>query len=250
VAVKPQMLCALYKSIFDWEWHAIRDGKSNLSYNEQRQDLSTNSNIFPIQRLHDILKKRNLKARHHAESYFATLSRRTSYKTKTTTLIKLRLLIIFISRQMLSHSFTLLTRTRTWLFIFLICSFESYHMTSIDENITVMKIVFEVVSAFDTVDLTTNYPNLKSSFSTVFSFPSKIVLLLTMLMGRHRCLLDLMKDQEKIEYNAHTLLERWLEINILFVGFLLYRNQLYIHRLILYHVSIPIRIVAITESTI
>ena len=161
-----------------------------------------------------MLRKRSLKARHYAESHFAVTPRRTSTKTKATTLIKYRLLIFFISRRMLSHSFTLLTLTRTWLFIFifLICSFESYHMLPFDENITVMRIVFEIVSAFGTVGLTTGYPNLKSSFATVFSFPSKIVLLLTMLMGRHRGLLDSMKDQEKIEYNAYTLLERWKQM--------------------------------------
>ncbi|UJR27575.1 hypothetical protein I4U23_008856 [Adineta vaga] len=218
MAVKPQMLCALYKSPFDWEWQTIRDGLNNLTYNIEEEplstvsdDSSTNSNIFPIRRLHHLLKKRNLKARSHAENYFTSSPRRTSSKTKTTTLIKYRLLIIFMCRRMLSHSFTLLTRTRTWLFIFifLICSFESYHMIPFDENITVIKIVFEVVSAFGTVGLTTGYPNLKSSLATVFSYPSKIVLLLTMLMGRHRGLLDSMKDQEKIEYSAHLLLERW-----------------------------------------
>jgi hypothetical protein len=115
---------------------------------------------------------------------------------------------------MLSHSFTLLTRTRTWLFIFLflICAFESYHFTPIDENVTLLKILFEVVSAFGAVGLTTGYPNLKSSFATVLSIPSKIILILTMLMGRHRGLLDSMKDQEKIEYSAQTLLERWRRI--------------------------------------
>jgi hypothetical protein len=69
-------------------------------------------------------------------------------------------------------------------------------MIPLDENVTVLKIVFEVVSAF----------------GTVFYFPSKIVLLLTMLIGRHRDLLDSMKEQEKIEYNAHALLERWRQM--------------------------------------
>jgi hypothetical protein len=213
MAVKPQMLCALDKSPFDWEWQAIRDGQKP-SIITLSDNSSLDSNIFPIRRLHNILKKRSLKARNYAENYFIASPRRTSYKTKATTLIKYRLLIIFISRKMLSYSFTLLTRTRTWLFIFifLICSFESYHMIPVDDNITVMKIVFEVVSAFGTVGLTTGYPNLKSSFATVFCIPSKIVLLLTMLMGRHRGLLESMKDQEKIEYDAQTLLERWRQM--------------------------------------
>jgi hypothetical protein len=33
-----------------------------------------------------------------------------------------------------------------------------------------------------------------------------------MLIGRHRDLLDSMKEQEKIEYNAHALLERWRQM--------------------------------------
>ena len=147
------------------------------------------------------------------ERHFAPI--KTKYRTQSQIekrrWIKLRLFIFLMASRMLSHSFQLLNRTRTWLFIFifLICAFESYHITPIDENVTVFKILFEVVSAFGAVGLTTGYPNIKSSFATVLSRPSKIILILTMLIGRHRGLLESMKDQEKIEYSAHTLLERW-----------------------------------------
>ena len=65
-----------------------------------------------------------------------------------------------------------------------------------------VKIVFELVSAFGAVGLSTGYPNVTSSFATVLLRPSKIILLTTLLIGRHRGLLESMKDQEKIEYSA------------------------------------------------
>jgi len=223
MAVKPQMLCALDKSPFELEWRRIRDKQTVYIENQKKSspidsldNSSISSNVYPIRHLHRILRDHSLDARIRAERHFAPIKRihRSSSRTRETTRIKLRLFIFLMARRMLSHSFTLLTRTRTWLFIFifLICAFESYHITPIDENVTVFKIVFEVVSAFGAVGLTTGYPNLKSSFATVLSIPSKIILILTMLMGRHRGLLESMKDQEKIEYSAQTLLERWIRI--------------------------------------
>jgi hypothetical protein len=222
MAVKPQMLCALDKRPFELEWQKIRDKQTVYIEARKRQlssesyDSSIISNVYPIRHLHRILRDHSLDARLRAELHFASIQsiHRSHSRTRETTRIKLRLFTLLMARRMLSHSFTLLTRTRTWLFIFifLICAFESYHITPIDENVTVLKIIFEVVSAFGAVGLTTGYPNIKSSFATVLSTPSKIILILTMLMGRHRGLLDSMKDQEKIEYSAQTLLERWRRI--------------------------------------
>jgi hypothetical protein len=225
MAVKPQMLCALDKAPFELEWQTIRDKKTiyidakqrRRSTSQSSNNSSINSNVYPIKHLHRILRDHSLDARLRAERHFAPIIpslHRSSSRSRATSRVKLRLFIFLLARRMLSHSSTLLTRTRTWLFIFifLICGFESYHMTPIDENVTVFKIIFEVVSAFGAVGLTTGYPNLKSSFATVFSSPSKVILILTMLMGRHRGLLSSMKDQEKIEYSAQTLLERWRRI--------------------------------------
>jgi hypothetical protein len=58
------------------------------------------------------------------------------------------------------------------------------------------------------VGFSLGYPNITSSFATVLSPPSKIILIITMLMGRHRGLLASMKDQETIEYSAADLLRR------------------------------------------
>jgi hypothetical protein len=226
MAVKPQMLCALDKTPFELEWETIRDKQTVYIEAEQRRrtasesldNVSIDSNIHPIKHLHRILRDHSLDARLRAERHFAPTPPiyRSLSRSRIKKLVKLRLFIFLMARRMLSHLSTFLTRTRTWLFIFifLICAFESYHITPIDENVTVLKIIFEVVSAFGAVGLTTGYPNLKSSFATVLSSPSKVILILTMLMGRHRGLLDSMKDQEKIEYSAQTLLERWRRIAI------------------------------------
>jgi Trk-type K+ transport system membrane component len=81
-------------------------------------------------------------------------------------------------------------------------------MAPVDPNITVFKIIFEIISAFGAVGLTLGYPNIASSFATVLTPASKTILVITMLMGRHRGLLASMKDQEAIEHSAADLLRR------------------------------------------
>jgi Trk-type K+ transport system membrane component len=81
-------------------------------------------------------------------------------------------------------------------------------MAPVDPNITVFKIIFEIISAFGAVGLSLGYPNVASSFATVLSPASKTILVITMLMGRHRGLLASMKDQEAIEHSAADLLKR------------------------------------------
>jgi Trk-type K+ transport system membrane component len=81
-------------------------------------------------------------------------------------------------------------------------------MAPVDPNITVFKIIFEIISAFGAVGLTLGYPSVASSFATVLSPASKTILVITMLMGRHRGLLASMKDQEEIERSAADLLRR------------------------------------------
>lgn len=221
MAAKPQMLCALDKSPFEVEWHTLREGRKLFIEEPRRRlsatsiDSSEKSDIFPVQRLHRALRSRSLDARLRAERYFASITRRaTDIKSNKKASLKLRLLVLLVTRRLLSHGFALLTQTRTWLFIFivLVCALESDRIGPTDPDVTFLKIVFEVVSAFGAVGLTMGYPNVTSSFSTVLTRMSKIVLLLTMLMGRHRGLLESMKDQEKIEYSAQVLLERWQKL--------------------------------------
>ncbi|CAF5220312.1 unnamed protein product [Rotaria magnacalcarata] len=81
-------------------------------------------------------------------------------------------------------------------------------MAPADPNITLLKIIFETISAFGTVGLSLGHPNRASRFATVLSPASKVILIATMLMGRHRGLLASMQDQETIEYSAFVLLNR------------------------------------------
>jgi hypothetical protein len=131
--------------------------------------------------------------------------------------LRMKLLLIIFCRHAVISLFGLLTSTRTWLFlfVFLICSFDSYHMTPVDTSITVFRVIFEVISAFGGCGLSMGYPSVTSSFATVLTVPSKIILILTMCMGRHRGLLDSMKDQEQIEYSAQTLIDSWKQLAIL-----------------------------------
>jgi Trk-type K+ transport system membrane component len=62
--------------------------------------------------------------------------------------------------------------------------------------------------------LTLGYPGVSSSFATVLSATSRVILGLIMLLGRHRGLFASMKDQEEIEHSANDLLEKWKEETI------------------------------------
>ncbi len=93
--------------------------------------------------------------------------------------------------------------------VILMCSFDAYHMAPVDPSITVFRVIFEVISAFGGCGLSMGHATVTSSFATVLTVPSKIILILTMCMGRHRGLLDSMKDQEEIEYSAQTLIDSW-----------------------------------------
>ena len=84
-----------------------------------------------------------------------------------------------------------------------------------DPNITLLKIIFETISAFGGVGMSLGYPNKTTSFASVLSAGSKVLLIITMLMGRHRGLLASMKDQEVIEYSAIKILVRRREEYIL-----------------------------------
>ena len=130
--------------------------------------------------------------------------------------LRMKLLLIIFCRHAVLSLFSLLTSTRTWLFIFifLICSFDSYQMAPKDPKITVFRVIFEVISAFGGCGLSMGHPTVTSSFATVLTVPSKIILILTMCMGRHRGLLDSMKDQEEIEYSAQTLIESWKQLAV------------------------------------
>jgi predicted chitinase len=58
------------------------------------------------------------------------------------------------------------------------------------------------------------FSNSSPSLAAVLHTSSKVTLILVMCMGRHRGLLDSMKDQEEIEYSAQTLIDSWRKIAI------------------------------------
>ncbi|GAM21900.1 hypothetical protein SAMD00019534_050750 [Acytostelium subglobosum LB1] len=70
---------------------------------------------------------------------------------------------------------------------------------ALGNNVTVFHIIFEVVSAFGTVGLSMGYPGINSSFSTVLTKSSKLVIIIVMLLGRHRSLPDSVDNAVHIE---------------------------------------------------
>jgi hypothetical protein len=164
-----------------------------------------------------------------------------SINSRKISFLRMKLLLIIFCRHVIISLFSLLTSTRTWLFIFvfLICSFDSYHMAPVDPNITVFRVIFEVISAFGGCGLSMGYPTVTSSFATILTVPSKIILILTMCMGRHRGLLDSMKDQEEIEYSAQTLIDSWKQLALL--------EQLDKKRMLVGHQSAPIASIPVTQ---
>jgi hypothetical protein len=130
--------------------------------------------------------------------------------------LRMKLLLIIFCRHIILSLFSLIISTRTWLFIFifLICAFEAPLMTPINPTITVFRVVFEVISAFGGCGLSMGFSSSSPSLAAVLGTSSKVVLIFVMCMGRHRGLLDSMKDQEKIEYSAETLIDSWRRLAI------------------------------------
>jgi hypothetical protein len=59
-----------------------------------------------------------------------------------------------------------------------------------DPSFTVFRVLFEIISAYGTVGLSLGYPTVLTSFSTVWTTQSKLVLCAIMMLGRHRGLPD------------------------------------------------------------
>ncbi|CAF4641428.1 unnamed protein product, partial [Rotaria sp. Silwood2] len=230
MATKPQMLCALEESPFELSWLALQareeanaetnsimniNSSSGLPLRNSRlgSSLSLPSNGgLPIRRMERFLRRQSLVTKDLARKHFTdtTLLDDTNHRPRRLRYLRGRLFFIYFARALIKHTFSFVILTRTWLFffIFLICAIENSRMAPVDPNITVFKVIFEIISAFGTVGLTLGYPNIASSFSTVLSSTSKIILIITMIMGRHRGLLASMVDQEAIEHSAADLLNR------------------------------------------
>ena len=80
----------------------------------------------------------------------------------------------------------------TWIFLpwYIISVVEDKKFKSDSQNFTPFKVFFEVMSAYGTVGYSCGYPGLSSSFVGSMRNFSKYVIMIVMLMGRHRNLPD------------------------------------------------------------
>ncbi len=232
-------LCTINETPFEMEWILLQTQEKPENILSKRNRSRSIEIFLPVNRMKDYLLRQGSLTKAQVKSYFAKILRtdraeaainelterryhqRLSMDSSDTTtdkvhisLLRMKLFLTIFCRHIILSLFSLLTSTRTWLFIFvfLICSFESSRMTPIDPTITVFRVVFEVVSAFGGCGLSMGFSNSSPSLAAVLSTSSKVVLILAMCMGRHRGLLDSMKDQEEIEYSAQTLINSWQQI--------------------------------------
>jgi hypothetical protein len=229
MGTKPQMLCALDESPLELSWLALQTREEVDAQTNPGVKLMDNPNLLlrspsdstlsaasggplPSKHMQRFLHRYSLATKDLARQQFANnaIADGSKYKPKRLGWLRIRLFLIYFVRALIKHTFSFVILTRTWLFffIFLIAAIEHYRMAPVDPNITVFKIIFETISAFGTVGFSLGYPNVSSSFATVLSPASKTILVITMLMGRHRGLLASMKDQEAIEHSAADLLRR------------------------------------------
>jgi hypothetical protein len=197
--------------------------------------------FLPVNRMKDYLLRQGSITKAQAKTYFTTILRTDRAEAAINELterrhqhrlsgvssditpssahisfLRMKLLLIIFCRHAILSLFSLFTSTRTWLFIFvfLICCFEAPRVIPSNPIITVFRIIFEVVSAFGGCGLSMGFSSTTSSLAAVLSTSSKITLIFAMCMGRHRGLLDSMKDQEEIEYSAQTLIDSWKQLAI------------------------------------
>ena len=234
---KPQMLCALTQSRFELTWVSLRSNKTGGTEDEQVQEqhqqqdpsISNSVNQIPVLRRRasmatagdaSIPRQINLyfdRQRHTAKELMHKTQRLDvdAKKHRYLSQLHIRLFLLKFVQAVCKHAVHTFGQTRIWLviFIFLVCAIE-YERVGIDSNITVFKVVFEIISAFGCVGLSLGYPGVASSFTTVLLPTSRVIVGLTMLLGRHRGLHASLKDQEEIEHSASDLLEKWKEETI------------------------------------
>lgn len=232
MATKPQMLCALDETPFEIYWLTLEaqaevDDETKMA-NPMPQTLQHAMSIVPssnadpslFNRVQQFLRRHSVTTKTLARKELSRTFQKTSGHSLSSNRIKvlrLRLFFIHFIRALLKHAFDYFVLTRTWLFvfIFLMCAIEYRRMAPVDPHVTLLKIIFETISAFGGVGMSLGYPDRTTSFASVLSSGSKVLLIITMLMGRHRGLLASMKDQEVIEYSASKVLMRHREEYIL-----------------------------------
>jgi hypothetical protein len=224
---KPQMLCALNKSRLELSWISLRandergkteqqefspttDSIDSVPILRQRKSSIASDETFVARQVNLYLRRQRIATKELTDK--SKTYEKNGQKHRQVSQLHWRLFFLKSAQVIFKEAMLTLGRTRTWLLIgiFLVCAIEKERI-DIDPNITVFKIVFEVVSAFGCVGLSLGYPGVSSSFVTVLSPVSQVIIGLTMLMGRHRGLLASFKDQEEIEHSANELLHKWKE---------------------------------------
>eukprot|EP00742_Colponemidia_sp_Colp-10_P007206 GILJ01007746.1.p1 GENE.GILJ01007746.1~~GILJ01007746.1.p1 ORF type:complete len:733 (+),score=63.97 GILJ01007746.1:155-2353(+) len=92
------------------------------------------------------------------------------------------------TKQNLKVSFqTLLLRDIFWLYtsLFLISCVES-SLISVDRNVGIFYVLFEIISAYGNVGLTVGYPGTVTCLATKWGSFAKLLLIVVMVLGRHR----------------------------------------------------------------
>lgn len=91
-----------------------------------------------------------------------------------------------ISKFALSHAIRLFFFSTSFIILvfFSISHIEGDFLANPDDNINAIKILFEVISAFGTTGLSMGFPQGVSSFATILEPESKMLLILSMLVGR------------------------------------------------------------------
>ncbi|CAF4309467.1 unnamed protein product [Rotaria sp. Silwood2] len=231
------MLCALDESPFEIYWLTLEaqaevDAETNNNQRNMSKSLplmlqramsvapTTTTDASLFKKMKSFLRRQSLLTKELARKEFSKNvddEKSIPKRSKRIKVLRLRLFLIHFIRALAKHTFDFFILTRTWLFvfIFLICAIEYRRMAPVDPHITLSKIIFEIISAFGGVGMSLGYPNKTTSFASVLSTGSKVILIATMLMGRHRGLLASMKDQEVIEYSAINILVRRREEYIL-----------------------------------
>ena len=243
-------LCTINETPFEMEWALLQTQEkleNDITDGDRRQSIEI---FLPFHRMKHYLLRKGSITRAEAKKYFSVLRRTErvdvpahgltekrppqrrynafSAETNGTadgsentirsnghiSFLRMKLFVITFCRHLTASLFSLLTSTRTWLFIFifLISVFEAPRTAPNNPSITMFRLIFEVFSAFGGCGLSMGYSTLSPSLAAVLGTWSKIALILVMCMGRHRGLLDSMKDQEEIEYSAQTLIDSWRRI--------------------------------------
>jgi hypothetical protein len=229
MVTKPQMLCALAESRFEMTWISLQENQKRKQAEQQSSLLSNSVDNVPVLRRRTSVTVSSQAFAERYVNHYLNLQRLVTKKLvrkakeseddeqnpRHLSHLYRRLFLVEFVHAIFKHTMYTLGRTRTWLFIFifLICAIEQERITR-DPNVTDFKVVFELVSAFGGVGLTLGYPGVSSSFATILSPISRVIVGITMVIGRHRGLLASMKDQEVIEHSANDLLQKWKEKTI------------------------------------